>query len=126
MAEYRIVIELDPDPDLSWLEQWNTPEKYAGNEMVDRGPNDNQPPRKIPFDEYIKYWGNPDRHVALCIRIEKQCEMGGWHTVECLGAVDMMDDQHLWLGTYSDPAEIKDESIRWEVSALLAEAQKRA
>jgi hypothetical protein len=28
--EYRVKIEYDNDPDLSWLEQWDTPEKYYG------------------------------------------------------------------------------------------------
>lgn len=28
--EYRVIVKVDTDPDTSWLEQWDTPEKYYG------------------------------------------------------------------------------------------------
>ena len=46
----------------------------------------------IPYDEYLRYYGNPDRHVYLGCEVQRQCPCcEAWKTVGALGHIDMMD-----------------------------------
>ena len=47
----------------------------------------------IPYEEYLAYYGNPDRHLYLGCVVEEQCgSCSGWAVVESLWAIDYMDD----------------------------------
>lgn len=93
----RIRFEYDPDPDFSWLGQWNTPETYAGNEVLDATG------RPLPFEDYIRYQGNPDCHIALQAQVESQCECcGSWVGQISLGGIDFMDDDKYFVGTVAE------------------------
>lgn len=49
--------------------------------------------RPVPYHEYVKYWGNPERHRAVIAILERQCaECHTWHVLETLGGIDLMDD----------------------------------
>ena len=93
----RIIWEYDPDPDLSWLEQWNTPEKYRGNEVYENG-------KPLPFDEYIQYHGNPEHHIMLACHIQETCpHCGTWVTTDACHGFDFADWQDPLpdVGTYT-------------------------
>lgn len=68
-----------------------TAEEYAGHEIMEHG-------RAVPYEEYCRTWGNPDRHVVLEAVLERHapcCETCGHaprpEVVEILGHVDFMD-----------------------------------
>lgn len=83
----RFQVVYDEDPDLSYLEQWDTPEKYKGNEMLDPTIGE-----VIPFEEYIQTYGNPDKHVVLMMIAEEKCEScGEWSVTDTLGGIDFME-----------------------------------
>lgn len=75
----RILWDYEPDPDFSWLEQWNTKEKYEKDGVVLR---DGKP---VPWEDYIENEGSPDHYCMLQATVQKQCEAcGAWHTVRTL------------------------------------------
>lgn len=99
MSKKRIVWDYELDPDLSWLDQWNTPETYAGNEVWETD-GDGRPTRALLFDEYIESYGNPKRHVTLVCAVEEQCPYcHSWTVVESLCGIDFMDWDSLFVGT---------------------------
>ena len=51
MRTYRVRWEFDDAPDLSHLEQWDTPQKYKGNEVMKDGK---------PMESFRYYKGAPD------------------------------------------------------------------
>lgn len=65
-----------------------TPERYAGNEYYkDDGKT------MVPYDEYVNYQGNPDRHVVLIVTREDECPCcGEWVEGGSLCGIDFMDD----------------------------------
>ena len=103
--KYRVVWDYDFDPHFSYLEQWNTPEKYEESPMYKGG-------EKISFEEYIKTWGNPERHVELSCTIQSRCDCcGAWNDVDTLYGIDFMDWQDYDLGTYTpeEALELRNE-----------------
>lgn len=46
----------------------------------------------LTYEEYCKYFGNPDRHVVLSVVLEQQCDMEHWHTAASVCGIDFMDD----------------------------------
>jgi hypothetical protein len=100
----RIQFEYDTDPDFSYLGQWDTPETYAGNEALK---DDGTP---ATFEEYMAYWGNVDRHIALIATVESQCECcDSWVSQISLGGIDFMDDDAYEIGTFTkeEAADLK-------------------
>lgn len=88
-TEYRIRFVEDPD---AQFEECNgearslTEDEYRENEYM----KDGQP---IPYEEYLRYYGNPDRHVYLLAEAQAKCPCcGAWQTKGCLGSIDFMDD----------------------------------
>lgn len=167
MPSFRIRWEHEDCPDRSWLEQWDTPEKYYGSvpkcshgtpmkytedhlwlsdcyqceesdkiesatfdgdesgAMVvdkERGLGER---KHVPFDDYMTYWGNPERHVMLMALVEKECEhCGSWTVVGSLGNIDFMDDQPWETGTFSEDEAVKLRGYQGECSKeLLDEAR---
>lgn len=141
--KYRIIWDFDPDPDLSYLEQWNTPTLYYdpplcpgcgcrfddaeyeengrfrcancehSTSMVLRhekmeedekpfGANNGVVMEKgepVPFEDYMKYWGDPNRHTVLSVLVQEECShCGSWTTKESLWGVDFMDDDTFFVG----------------------------
>lgn len=57
----------------------------------------------IDYEEYLAYYGNPDRHVYLGAICEEQCPTcGEWHEIESLWGIDFMDDSAEYLAINSD------------------------
>lgn len=87
---FRIRVEYDPE---ARFEECNgeprplTEEEYAENQYM----NDGVP---IPYAEYLRYYGNPDRHVYLSVFLQRRCAAcEQWHeTGESLHNIDLMDD----------------------------------
>lgn len=97
MGNLRIRFEYDTDPDFSYLEQWNTAEKYA--EAKIQKPDGTS----ATFEEYMAYWGDVERHVALSATVESQCECcNSWVIKDSLGDIDFMDDDHYEIGTFTE------------------------
>ena len=140
----RIRIQYDDYPEMSYLEQWDTPEKYYGKAPACTNPgcdNEGYPMtykhkedhswiceecgaetewdgegtsmsgtvvgedgQKVSFTEYMKYWGNPDRHVVLLATVERGCDhCGSWVFMSSVGGIDFMDDGGDWeTGTFQE------------------------
>lgn len=88
------------------LDQWNTPGKYKGNEIIGR---DGKP---LSFEEYKRSYGDPSKYVSLCALVERQCDMGEWHVVDSLGGIAFpADETDTWTtGTFyaADLSELPD------------------
>lgn len=116
MAEkYRIKFTTDLD---ARFEECNgesrplTEEEYRGNEYhaCPKHPRTKVPPKEtrngiawcgecgtrwcaVPYEEYRKYQGNPNRHVYLLCIVQRQCKCcQSWLTHASLGGIDLMDD----------------------------------
>jgi hypothetical protein len=86
---FRIRFEIDED---ARFEECNgesrplTELEYAENQYM----KDGEP---IPYDEYLRYYGNPERHVYLLAIVQQQCTCcGHYSTKASLGNIDFMDD----------------------------------
>lgn len=116
MTDTRYRVEYDEFPDLSWLEQWDTPEKYEGNEILEDG-------SPVPFEQYAATWGDPDRHVVLALLCEEKCpHCSTWDVIDSLGGIDYLD----WLdypatGVYESPEDCDDEHMRSLMRDMAAE-----
>lgn len=89
----RIVWDYEELVDLSHLQQWDTPEKYKKAEVFING-------ELLSFEEYIKFYGNPERHVVLFAVVQQCCVVcGEWKEVSALGNIDFMDTDSLFIGT---------------------------
>lgn len=121
MSQLRITFEYDPDPDFSYLGQWDTPETYVGNEVrKDDG-------TLATFEEYMAYWGNVERHIALQAHVEAQCECcGSWVTRASLGGIDFMDDDAYDLGTFTEDEAASLKSYCKDVAADLFTESREA
>lgn len=114
--EYRFVVELDTDPDLSYVVE--TAESYADNEAFAEGSTE-----PMTFEEYQATWGDPERYTSYYVKVERLCECcGSWvdtaedgSPLEAVGGVDMYDEP--WLdGTYS--LDELPEALAWLRSEL--------
>lgn len=103
---YRIRFVEDPD---ATFEESNgeprplTAAEYAGNEYL----RDGQP---IPYDEYLAYYGNPDRHCYLMTEIETTCGCCKRPArVIGTGHIDFMDDspELAHVGTWYTPEQVE-------------------
>lgn len=66
---------------------------------------------RVPYKEYLAYYGNPERHVYLMAEVQRQCDAcGAWHAAGGTGWIDFMDD--------SPEAQLAPES-RWYTPAEL-------
>lgn len=95
MADYRVIFEFDPE---GRFEACNgqprplTEEEYGEHQYFEyRMP--------IPYAQYLRYYGNPDRHVYLMACIERRCGCcGHWAATEHhLCGIDLMDDSPEYL-----------------------------
>jgi hypothetical protein len=67
----------------------------------------------IPYDEYLAYYGNPDRHVYLACLVERQCDCCHvWQTASALGAIDVMNDSPEWRTVQIGRRYTPDEAAR--------------
>lgn len=120
MAKVRrkVVIEHDPDPDFSWLDQWDTPEKYAKDGIVIACPDHpyaqvrgrkrpicrqcRRHARPMSWSTYRETIGDPERHVSLMMLTY---ELGpadeDWRLVDSLGNIDFFEQSADWqTGTF--------------------------
>ena len=110
----RITFDYDPEPSLDGSDGKPLPESrehYEANPFIDHGPDRNRiflPSRKIPYEEYLTTYGDPDRHVVLTAVVEHQCRAcQEWHVTGSLHDIDFMDNSPEVLqlsipGTYSE------------------------
>lgn len=92
----RATFDYDPDPDLSWLEQWDSPAKYQGNECRDEEGD------VLTFEDYQRTVGNPDHHVTLMAVCEEECpQCGEWKVVDSLHNIDFLIDDDFRTGTFT-------------------------
>jgi hypothetical protein len=91
---YRVIIEYDHDGarNLDGCDGKPLPEApdvYAENQYMKDG-------KPVPYEDYLKYYGNPDRHVVLMAHVMRQCEhCGSWTDAPgdtALAGIDFMDD----------------------------------
>lgn len=110
----RIRFDYDPEPDLSWLDQWNTPKTYRGNEVVVDG-------KKLPFAAYMQTYGDPNNYENLMAICEQQCPCcGAWEIVDSLGGIAMYIDDAWDVGTYTDPRELASDYQRQIAEEMLS------
>lgn len=85
----RFVIEYDRNYEFEECDGGTmpmTPERYKGHEYQKDGAN-------VPYDEYVKYLGNPDRHVVFGVIREDKCPCcESWVRGGSIWGVDCMDN----------------------------------
>ena len=91
----KFVFDHDPEPDFSWLDQWNTPETYKGNEVIIDG-------KPLPFADYMRTVGDPDNHVMLTMLVfELGPDDEDWQIVDSLCGIDFLANEDNWVtGTF--------------------------
>lgn len=63
-----------------------TAEEYADNTYMEDG-------KPVPYAEYLRYYGNPDRHIYLQSEVQKKCPCcGHWEYEAGTVHIDFMDD----------------------------------
>lgn len=111
LSGYRVRFVID---DSAQFEESNgesrplTEEEYKDNEYY----KNDQP---IPYADYLKYYGNPDRHVYLGCELQKECPCcHKFNTVQSLWNIDCMDDNpeylHVKLDHWYSLGEVLDDS----------------
>lgn len=104
-TNYRVRFSLDPD---GQFEESNgesrpmTADEYRDNEYMHEG-------QVVPYEEYRRYYGNPDRHVFVASEVEQQCPCcGAWTWAGGTCGIDFMDDAQelLHLDTWFTPVQI--------------------
>lgn len=94
----RVEFDYDPTPDFSWLEQDQYNPSKPGYDPVY--------PSKADMDRkqnaYDGDWyRDPENHVALCMLVYEQCNLGEWHVTDSLGNIDFLKDTDEWtIGTF--------------------------
>ena len=110
MTDHRVIWHYDEDPafSLDHLEQWNTKEKYAGNEIIHNG-------EKVPFTCYKVTYGDPDNYTVLGCALEEKCDKcGSWDTVDSLWGIDFYEpDDTTPIPDVGSPYEL-DASGLWD------------
>lgn len=110
ISGYRVRFVID---DTARFEEYNgksrplTEDEYKGQEYRKDG-------QDVPYAEYRRYYGNPDRHVYLGCELQKECTCcGTFKTVESLWNIDCMDDnpefQHVQLRHWYSLGEVLDD-----------------
>lgn len=103
----RIRVEVDECPDLSYLAQSEAEYLRDGPILIDG--------REIPYDEYRETYGDPANYVSYGVILERQCDMGAWHSEDSVWGCDVYDGSFL-DGIYGALAEVP-EGIRWAVES---------
>ena len=63
-----------------------TEREYKDNEYFKNG-------KPVSYADYLRYYGNPDRHIYLGCVVQEQCDCcGEWKTKDSLWGIDVMDD----------------------------------
>lgn len=110
MTDHRVRWVYDEDPDLSYLEQWDTPAKYKEAPYMHRG-------EPVPFTCYINTYGNPDNYEVMGCILEERCDhCGQWDSVGSLWGIDFYSpDKTQEIPLTGDPYEL-DTSGLWDGS----------
>lgn len=116
---FRVIIEDDPAPDLSWLDtsDYEAAPVYASEADMRAGKD------PIPAKEYT----DPDNHITYGVILEQKCEACGcWHQAASVWGVDFYEPSNDYPSTGMYELwdnRLKDPYIRSLVAYLLAEAQ---
>ena len=110
-TRYKIVIEYDPEPDFSWLEQ----DQYNPASLE----YDPFYPSKADMDAkrnaYNGDWDrNPDNHVALCLLVFViGPDDDDWQIIDSLGNIDFLvsSDRDWTTGTFYCVDDIPNECV---------------
>lgn len=88
-SKYRVKFVYDEDAQFEECNGENRPltsEEYAENEYLEHG-------KPVPYDRYLEYYGNPDRHVYLGCIAQRQCSCcEEWVNAASVWGIDFMDD----------------------------------
>lgn len=104
MSKYRVVVELDPFPDLSYLPQ--------SQEQYDRDGHYEVDGRDVDWSEYLTTYGDVDRYDVYVVTLQKGCDScGQWESVDSVGGCDVYDEPD-FVGVYGSLGEMP-EGIRW-------------
>lgn len=100
----RIVFEYETEPDFSWLEQSHYQPGSPDYEPVYRTRADMRAKRN-PIEDYA----NPDKHVALCMLVYRECpDCGEEKLVDSLGNIDFLQDSDDWTtGSFRSLREMR-------------------
>jgi hypothetical protein len=81
--------------------------------------------KHIPFETYMRYYGNYDRHVVLACVVEKKCpHCGEWSHAASVYGVDFMDDDKWTTGTFNAKEALALRGYQADVAKdLIAEAK---
>ena len=105
----KVVVEYDPDPDFSWLEQDCFDPSHPSYQPCYRTEAD------IPHNPVDGEWyRNPENHVALWMCVY---EMGpddeDWRCVDSLGGIDFFADSNEWAtGTFYRLSQLPEGYLR--------------
>lgn len=76
----------------------------------------------VPFEKYMQYWGNPERHTELIMLVDYQCPCCGSYEIgESVGSIDFMDDGDWTCGTFT-----MDDMKEWARNAKNPRGKDRA
>ncbi len=100
-TRFRVVIDHDPEPDFSWLEQDMYDPTSAEYEPGYRTEADRKAGRAID----PQWYRDPENHVALWMKLEGECaSCGHWSILDSLGNIDLFADGDDWrTGTFVAP-----------------------
>ena len=90
---YRIVVEYDPDPDLTWLNLVNEDDYNRDPVFLPRLG------RYLSYEEYIDPW----KYEVFLVSLQTQCpECGHWFVVDSVGGVTYFSyDCSVYPGTFT-------------------------
>lgn len=85
----RFIIDYDTDYQFDECDGGPMPmteERYKGNEYYKDG-------KPASYEEYLRYYGNPDRHVVVYVQRQDKCPCcDSWLNGEAVYGIDFMDD----------------------------------
>ncbi len=143
---YRVKFVIDHD---AQFEECNgeprplTPQEYAensyracpqhptaGTKVIDFGPPQvqgcarcgNTKYEDISYDDYLSYYGDPERHVYLGCIVEKQCPCcNTWAVANSVWNIDLMDDDPAFEHLTLDHGYTPDDAIGASIGGHLSE-----
>lgn len=93
----RFIVRYDYYETFEYLDQWNTPERYAEAPVMIRTGNGDER-RALSFEEYERSYGDKENYTAYTVIKEVKCPCcASWHVVDSLGGCT---EYH---GPYNEP-----------------------
>lgn len=112
----RITFDYDPEPDLTDPAGAPLPGSRKTYEENPITPNGGP---ALTYQQYCKYYGNPDRHVVLMHTVQEQCTASyedqygkshtckHWYTIDSCYGHDFMDDDPIDIGSFTHQSQLR-------------------